>query len=336
MESFAIFKLPGNSSLLYCEGDLKKFNPPTEIDSDLEGFLISPWPTKNDFYLIHGPFEEIENNKVETILLNKKLSLLRTLLNSVSFVDFEKEVLGIQREISLGNVEKIVAARFHSELISMSLENVSKWFLKLLNEHKNSFVSLIYTPDFGLWIGATPETLISFEGQKVATMSLAGTLFNSTDSWTEKEKLEQTVTTKFIREILRKYSLNEIKSTIVQESFSGELRHLKSGFETTVKLEEVFQLIADLSPTPAVAGYPQAKSIDWLKSNEIFDRQLYSGFLGPIKKGKIDLFVNLRCAQITENQVLYYAGCGINAGSDVNKEWNETDAKMNVIRKFTT
>ena len=46
--------------------------------------------------------------------------------------------------------------------------------------------------------------------------------------------------------------------------------------------------------------------------------------------------MNLRCAQIRKNGVEYYAGCGINLDSNWEKEWQETEAKMNVIREYYT
>jgi isochorismate synthase len=101
-----------------------------------------------------------------------------------------------------------------------------------------------------------------------------------------------------------------------------------------IESENVFKLIESLSPTPAVGGYPQKVAIQWLQENETYNRELFTGFIGPKFLDRLLLLVNLRCAKITQNQHLYYAGCGVNAGSETKKEWLETEAKMNVIRNY--
>ena len=47
---------------------------------------------------------------------------------------------------------------------------------KMLNNYKNAFVYLWFHPKVGLWMGATPERLISIDSQlNLKTMALAGT-----------------------------------------------------------------------------------------------------------------------------------------------------------------
>ena len=96
----------------------------------------------------------------------------------------------------------------------------------------------------------------------------------------------------------------------------------------------MLKLVKAISPTPAVGGYPQKESVEWLLKNELHNRELFTGFIGPKTNHKLLLLVNLRCAKITQNQPLYFAGCGVNSGSEVQKEWLETEAKMNVIRSY--
>jgi isochorismate synthase len=125
-----------------------------------------------------------------------------------------------------------------------------------------------------------------------------------------------------------------IEPTSIDESTSGSLRHLKSGFKMQIHVSNLLSLIESISPTPAVGGYPQEAAVRWLLENELHKRELFTGFIGPKTKNKLLLLVNLRCAKITQTQHLYFAGCGVNYGSDVQKEWLETEAKMNVIRSF--
>jgi isochorismate synthase len=71
----------------------------------------------------------------------------------------------------------------------------------------------------------------------------------------------------------------------------------------------------------------------FIVENENFNRELYAGFLGPVKGDNINFFVNLRCMQICGENAVFYAGAGIVEGSCPEKEFRETEEKMNTLRK---
>ena len=64
-------------------------------------------------------------------------------------------------------------------------------------------------------------------------------------------------------------------------------------------------------------------------------RKYYSGFVGPISpQGKTHLFVSLRCMNILPDGACeLYAGGGLLKESEMEKEWKETEAKMQTIRR---
>ena len=77
---------------------------------------------------------------------------------------------------------------------------------------------------------------------------------------------------------------------------------------------------------------PLEPSLDFLRKNEPYDRQYYSGYLGPVQVNREShLFVNLRCMQLFRGEALVYAGAGVLADSDPKKEWMETELKMNTL-----
>jgi len=45
----------------------------------------------------------------------------------------------------------------------------------------------------------------------------------------------------------------------------------------------------------------------------------------------IDLFVNLRCAQLTQKEIFVYIGGGINSSSQEESEWQETENKAQTM-----
>jgi isochorismate synthase len=67
---------------------------------------------------------------------------------------------------------------------------------------------------------------------------------------------------------------------------------------------------------------------------EDYDREFYSGYLGPVNiQNRSQLFVNIRTMKIENGQVYAFAGGGITEDSDPEKEWNETEIKLQTILK---
>jgi isochorismate synthase len=65
--------------------------------------------------------------------------------------------------------------------------------------------------------------------------------------------------------------------------------------------------------------------------NEGYDREYYTGFLGELNKEafnketlKSDLYVNLRCMKIKDNQAHLYMLLCITKDSNPGKEWKES------------
>jgi isochorismate synthase len=83
-----------------------------------------------------------------------------------------------------------------------------------------------------------------------------------------------------------------------------------------------------LHPTSAVCGMPKEPALQFILDNEKHSRAFYSGFLGPVNvASETHIFVNLRCMQIYTDKAVLYAGAGITADSDPQKEWEETELK---------
>jgi isochorismate synthase len=82
---------------------------------------------------------------------------------------------------------------------------------------------------------------------------------------------------------------------------------------------------------------PKQESLHFIGKNEGYDRGYYSGVVGMLDpNGKTDLYVNLRCANITGHKIVLYAGGGILASSDMESEWQETEEKMKTIGNVLT
>jgi isochorismate synthase len=247
---------------------------------------------------------------------------------STSWKSFSEHIEKIQDGIAHNKFEKVVLSRvkwidFEQPLTIKVLVQI---FKEACDKYANSLVYLIGTKEHGVWIGASPEILVEIDGSEMRTMSLAGTLFNQEEEWTDKEKLEQSITAQHISESLKALGLKEDISGIKEVS-NGSIRHLVQYHQANMADLNLGQVVSMLHPTPAVAGYPVSESVLMIDELEMHQRELYTGFIGDSR----EVYVNLRCAQVFSNGIKLYAGCGVNSQSNSEREWQETELKMKVM-----
>lgn len=205
------------------------------------------------------------------------------------------------------------------------------WFDHLCAKYPQAFVYQFESALLGHWIGATPELLVDIEGSKGRTVSLAGTKITSDDSnWGLKELEEQSIVTNYIERVLQKHGSN-VEVNTKTELIAGPVKHLLNSFEFEIENDEVVKLVRDLHPTPAVLGYPVDLASQLIQSQEKHNRSFYAGFLGLLTDNDTKLFVNLRCAQLIENEAYLYLGGGLTKDSVPELEWQETENKAKTL-----
>ena len=245
--------------------------------------------------------------------------------------------------IQNGVFKKVVLSR------AMSLEqtiNLSELYIKASENYPTAFVSLHYTPEYGYWLGATPEMLLTVENSMLRTVALAGTQFENDDTnlknavWNQKEIEEQALVSRYVINCFKSIRLREFEEDGPKTIKAGKLLHLKTDF--WVDLQEVkIDGLADtlstlLHPTSAVGGMPREEAIQFIMENEKYNRQLYAGFIGPQNidnDGDCQFYVNIRCLNWKPKNVVLFAGAGITADSVPEKEWIETENKLGTLLK---
>ena len=262
-----------------------------------------------------------------------------------------------------GAISKIKSSELSKVVVSrvVDVEHIDKTplaiFKELVQAYPNAFVYCWFHPKVGLWLGATPELLLSLKRNQLTTVSLAGTLNMSDNAeWSPKEIYEQEVVTNFIVSQLQPFS-NEVKAGATVEVKAGKLRHLKTEIRARLNVgkSDLNLIISKLHPTPAVCGFPKALAQSFIESNENYQRSYYTGFLGEINglveqsrtsEGKntenkafkvlvkqSQLYVNLRCMQLLANRARIYVGGGIVESSVPEKEWQETVDKSHTMMR---
>lgn len=298
-----------------------------------EGFVFAPFDNGDKAILFPKSTSEViseawkwvdepENNTGYSILHNAKEAHIQLVDKAV-------------QNIKTSDLQKVVISR--NEQLQVNHIDIADVFQKLLHTYAKAMVYVWYHPKIGLWMGATPETLLKANGSCFSTMSLASTqpFKGHLDVvWNEKEIEEQSLVTEFITSQLQSMcsSLTVKEREAVQ---AGNLIHLKTVVKGELKKHEgLNSLIETLHPTPAVCGFPRQLAKSFILDEEGYNRKFYTGFLGEINMGDCsELYVNLRCMEIEKNTVNLYVGGGITKDSSPEKEWEETVLKTNTLKR---
>lgn len=236
---------------------------------------------------------------------------------------------------------KVVLSQHQSILSHRSLLEVADEYFGCSD---NTFRYLCFTPETGIWLGATPELLLATGDNlgEVVTMSLAGTkLMSDETQWDEKNLEEHELVTAYIEAVLKELGMEVNVGNLCEMPFC-HLKHLCNVITATGDAD-VHDILEALSPTPAVAGLPRDIALSEIDTLETHSRRCYAGYVGVRLEGKYYAYVNLRCAFVapvslsdedsSEVSYLYnlYSGGGIVASSVCNDEWDEAMAKVSLL-----
>ena len=228
-------------------------------------------------------------------------------------------------------MEKIVCSSSFNVKINSS--SIIEYFKNLLQFNNDAFCYLFFHPETGIWVGASPEKLISLNNGLLTTYALAATKKEINQNWSDKEFREQKIVEEQITNDLSQYC-NSIENGILQTIKAGSIYHLKSVLKAKTK-KSSFDLINILHPTPAVAGTPKKEAINYIKDKETYDRSFYTGYMGMIDDNFCDIYVNIRCAKITDENLAVYVGGGITKDSNPLDEWHEIlNKSQTMLRVF--
>ena len=236
---------------------------------------------------------------------------------------------------------KIVLARCADEKMPEGVEPM-ELFYRACALYPRLFIALVDTPKSGCWLTATPEILLEGQGSDWRTIALAGTMKLEGDqlngegeslTWSTKNIQEQRIVATYITECLEQFT-SDFREEGPRTVRAANLVHLRSDF--TFRLSDhahIGNLLQALHPTPAVCGLPKREAFQFIVRNEHTPRRYYSGFMGPLGTDETHLYVSLRCMNIERDTCHLYAGGGLLKDSILEQEWQETEAKLETIRK---
>lgn len=246
-----------------------------------------------------------------------------------------------------GELDKVVLSRTLEVKCDQTLD-VKQLLNNLETRNPNAYTFAIKLGDgenFRTLIGASPELLISRQGNRIVANPLAGTEPRSNNPAVDQARAEQLFSSSKDR-----YEHALVIQAVVAalQPFCKELRvpsepslistptlwHLSTRIEGVLENPETssLELALAMHPTPAVCGYPTDKARAAINDIEGYDRGLFTGMVGWCdSSGDGEWVVTIRCAEVEEKSIRLYAGAGVVAGSSPEKELAETGAKFNTM-----
>jgi len=338
---FVIYKKPDNSKIM---GLFQQDNTLYTVqDFEETGYVFAPFEgeevvliPENQSEVLVAEWIKPEANQTSVVIENN---------NSIDKDKHQNLVQQGINAINNGLFSKVVLSR--KETVSITNFDIIETYKHLADSYPTAFAYCWYHPKKGLWMGAFSEQLLKIKHRELFTMALAGTQKWQEDSeitWQTKEKEEQQFVTDFIVDNLKPY----ITSINISDPFShkaGTVVHIRTDIKVTLNpAADLRQIIAILHPTPAVCGLPKATAKEFILQYEGYNREYYSGYHGELNKDFItgekqtDLFVNLRCMQISYSKEMnteahLYIGGGITKSSIPADEWEETVNKTRTMKK---
>ena len=356
MPGFAVYRLPYESHVtlvLQTEGEPMELSSCTELNG-AKGFVVAPFEVRQTQPILLIRPDKVKTIPVDDITESWGQTLDRlTKANQATYV--HDPIVGGRRmhysidfandhsQLDLSTFRKIVLARCSDEETPEPIAPL-ELFRRACISYPRMFISMVSTSQSGCWLTATPEILLEGDGDNhwrtialAGTMQLEGEQLNGEGenlSWSTKNIQEQRYVATYIAECLEQFT-RDFHEEGPYTIRAANLVHLRSDF--TFSLPDrlhIGDLLQALHPTPAVCGLPKREAFQFIIRNEYTPRRYYSGFMGMLDaEHQTHLYVSLRCMNIEGNRYHLYAGGGLLKDSTEEQEWQETEAKLETMRR---
>ena len=251
----------------------------------------------------------------------------------------DEVVTGVRDRIRLGQLDKAVVARELCLTTDHPIEVAT-----VVDQLAGTFPAAILFSVDG-FVGASPELLVSRNGDVVRAHPLAGTAPRASDPAADqrmaagllasaKDRWEHQITINWLLDGLLpfcSYVDAEPEPSIVSLANVHHLGTLVEG-RLSSPPASALELVAALHPTPAVGGDPQAIALDVIGELEQATRGRYAGPVGWVDgDGNGGFAVGIRSAQLSGCEARFFAGVGIVNESDPEAELAETRTKFRAM-----
>ena len=291
---------------------------------------------------------EIELKAMADLIINGKKAEERPLKIKSDYRSyFSKEqycnmVVKAKEYIKEGDIFQVVL----SNKIEAEIEgSILDAYRVLRSTNPSPYMFYFYSNDIEI-SGASPETLVKLENNKLYTFPLAGTRKRGKDKEEdlelekelladEKELAEHNMLVDLGRNDIGKIS--EINSVKVDKYMSIEkfshVMHIGSTVSGTLRSDkDALDAIDSILPAGTLSGAPKLRACEIINELEGNKRGIYGGAIGYIDfTGNLDMCISIRLAFAKNGQVFVRSGAGIVADSVPENEYEECINKSKAV-----
>lgn len=260
--------------------------------------------------------------------------------------EYEEAVRTAKRHVLDGDIYQGVISRsreLRGEVDSLGL------YAALRDVNPSPYMYVLRHDDRSV-VGASPETLVSVQGDRVVSNPIAGTCPRGTSPVEDrrlagemladgKERAEHTMLVDLARNDVRRVS--EPGSVRVEEFMNvlkySHVQHIESTVTGTLAADaDAFDATRATFPAGTLTGAPKVRAMEIIDDLETTAREAYGGGVGYYSwTGDADFAIVIRTATLDESGeesvVGVRAGAGLVADSDPAAEYEETEQKMDGV-----
>ncbi len=256
--------------------------------------------------------------------------------------DYRSIVTRAKKHIQRGDVFQIVLSRRFNQRFTGDEFNV---YRRLRNINPSPYLFYFDYNDYKL-MGSSPEIQIKVQGRKATVNPIAGTFKRTghdcqdqalaekllTDT---KENAEHTMLVDLARNDLSRSCGGVGIADFKEIQFYSHVIHIVS--KVSGNLMEGFDgldVLASTFPAGTLSGAPKVRAMQIIDDFEPTSRGFYGGCIGLIAaNGDINHAIMIRSIKSHQQQLVYQAGAGIVNASNEEKELQEVNHKIEVLRK---
>lgn len=291
---------------------------------------------------------EVELKTMANLIINGKAAEESALNIKSDFKSyFSKEqycnmVVKAKEYIKEGEIFQVVLSnRIEAEIEGSILDS----YRVLRSTNPSPYMFYFYSNDIEI-SGASPETLVKLENNKLYTFPLAGTRkrgkndaedieFEKDLLNDEKELAEHNMLVDLGRNDIGKISeINSVKvdKYMVIEKFS-HVMHIGSTVSGTLRGDkDSLDAIDSILPAGTLSGAPKLRACEIINELEGNKRGIYGGAIGYIDfTGNLDMCISIRLAFAKNGKVFVRSGAGIVADSVPENEYDECINKSKAV-----
>ncbi len=261
---------------------------------------------------------------------------------AVSFQNFTRAACAAIRDIQAGQLSKVVLAHPLDIVAATTIDPLAA-LERLRQCYPDCYYFSASNGRGSYFIGASPERLASIRDRRLVADALAGSNPRSPDTLedirlaqqllnSDKDGREHQAVAHYLCEQLRALGLQPQRAPRRLRQLAN-IQHLWTPIAANLPPQmRPLDIVAQLHPTPAVAGVPTSAACEQIRRHETFERGLYAAPFGWLDgRGNSEFVVGIRSALLSGDRARLYAGAGIVAGSDPDKELAEVQLKLQAM-----